>query len=170
MGELLDAVGNLLENIERGLTIFTAGSFVIVVLKLIEGYKQKRMEAEMRRDIKAIKQKLGVEECGPQSQCQMAQTILRRLYCSFSGAVSRVEYQFQRRGKAMQVSKTWLAGLIAYILGIISQKFGITFGDQAADAAANVIITIILPLVLAFMNRKKVKSDEVRPTDTKSAV
>lgn len=70
----------------------------------------------------------------------------------------------------MQVSKTWLAGLIAYILGIISQKFGITFGDQAADAAANVIITIILPLVLAFMNRKKVKSDEVRPTDTKSAV
>lgn len=169
MGELLDAFSELLENFERGLTIFTAGSFVIVIIKLIEGYKQKQVEAEMRRDIKAIKQKLGVEECGPQSECQTVQASLRRLFLSFSAGIYRVENQ-SRRGKGMQISKTWLAGLIAYILGIISQKFGITFGDQAADAAANVIITIILPLVLAFMNRKKVKSDEVRPTDTKSAV
>lgn len=70
----------------------------------------------------------------------------------------------------MQISKAWLSGVIAYLLGQAALKWGFTFGDDLADQIANFIIVVIIPLIIAFMNRKKGDTNAKRPTDTGSAV
>lgn len=68
-----------------------------------------------------------------------------------------------RRGRRMNISKAWLSGVVAYLLGNLALKYGFTFKVEWADTIAEIIITVILPLVIAWMNRKK-KGDSYEPT------
>lgn len=55
----------------------------------------------------------------------------------------------------MQINKTWLSGVVAYILGQLALKYGFTWNDAWSDTVTDVIITFVIPLIVAFMNRTK---------------
>lgn len=67
----------------------------------------------------------------------------------------------------MQINKAWLTSLISYYLGIIGVKWGITFGNEAADMAAGFVIFVVIPALSAFLNKLRAKKTEkpVRPQD-----
>lgn len=70
------------------------------------------------------------------------------------------------RIKQMQLNRVWLAHVVTYILGVIAVKRGVTFHDETANMIVDLIITVY-PLVLAWINKTKVKPAPVVTEDKK---
>ncbi|WP_239632961.1 hypothetical protein [Paenibacillus sp. H1-7] len=52
----------------------------------------------------------------------------------------------------MQISKAWLASVIAYFAGQVALKYGLTFKAEWADMIAEFLINFGLPLIMAALS------------------
>lgn len=136
---------------QDGLTWATIVSIVLAFMKFFEGRKKKAAYDRMERKIDALMQDGGIPWNDPQDASQRAERRLKRLIKLFI-----------RRRKKMQISKAWLSGVIAYLLGQAALKYGFTFKDEWADMGADIIITFVLPLFVAWLNRNKISVPEVK--------
>jgi hypothetical protein len=165
-----------------GLTWSTIIAVYLAIHKIVEGKKKRktteRMEARQIAIMKYLHVPWDWDAERRSSRADMDPRLYRWLCVAIYHArsvglsirrwgIARLEL---RRRKNVTISKAWLAGIIAFLLGKIAQNYGLTFNDQTADMIADILINYIIPLVVAWLNRNKtapaaVAQAAVKPQD-----
>lgn len=167
---LLDLLELLHEILDSGLSWATGLSIFLAWHKYKEGKEKKAAHDRMERKIDLIMDKEGIAWSGPQNGSQKAPQSFREWLQWSSGVISPAASKLRRRVKKMTINKTWLVMVITYIFGVAASKWGIEFGNQAADLAADFILQFVLPPLMAWLNKTKpapavVEEEEPLPQD-----